>query len=111
MSEKNPYTSAGRESSRDKKLIRTKLAAALLAGLALVGCESEDLVEAGNPDNVIVVAEFGDTPWNIARNHLGEETDIRPLVAELSEQTKNDGTPSGLHPGDILELPPKSGSE
>ena len=51
--------------------------------------------------------EPGDNPWDIAKDTLGPENEIRPLVQDIVEQSDNDGQP-GLQPGEVIELPSKN---
>lgn len=60
-------------------------------------------IELGNEDNKPYVVQAEDTPWTIARNYLGEDADVRPLVNGITEQIGENGF---LMPGDVVELPP-----
>lgn len=93
-----------------------RTAAGALAGLALLGVykggeafvEHMDALESnpielGDENNSNYVVQEGDSPWSIARNYLGEDADVRPLVNGIREQI---GENEFLMPGNVIELPP-----
>ena len=60
-------------------------------------------IELGDENNSTYVVQEGDSPWSIARNYLGEDADVRPLVNGIREQI---GEGDFLMPGNVIELPP-----
>lgn len=103
------------EQRQPKYGIRKTVAGAMAAAVALVGVykagesyvsQIHELhnspIELGNEENKLYIVQGGDTPWTIARNYLGEDADVRPLVNGIREQIGKNGF---LMPGDVIELP------
>jgi hypothetical protein len=125
MSEKNKYNpSENHEAHKPRKTpnygLRRTVASAAFIGTGIAGFlgvgevaerinKDEVQIEVVDQDigeeRVFVRVEQGDTPWGIARQHYGDEVDIRPYVKEMVDQLNKDGTP-GAQPGDIVEMPP-----
>jgi len=70
----------------------------VLASVAVLNTGTGTDKEVTETESYIV--QPGDTPWGIAREHLGDEVEIRPLVEDISLQQKD-----GLQPGDRITLP------
>lgn len=96
--------------------LRRKVAATIAAvGLLGAGAAAKTGFDTLNaPEKPVVtdtyVVQEGDTAWNIARqvetnqDGVRGNDEIRPLVDNISEQTKNDGAPR-MMPGETIQLP------
>ena len=106
----------------DKYIARRRLAALTIAGLALVGGvevtkagigalknhvdgPAYPALSPGDEGTTTYHVDGGDTPWEMARDHHGDETNIYPVVEEIQRQThvENDDTP-GFQVGDAVTL-------
>lgn len=105
------------QSSKPNYLAR-RAAAVLLAvsvppvGLKVVAgtwnsLKGQDVPElnAENPNMETIIVQSGDNAWTIADERLGDDRDVRPLVASILEQPD---ARDGLHPGDKLVVPKKN---
>lgn len=92
------------------------VAALTLFGGAKVGATAVDEIKAktqaektgvlpeGQPQTETYIVEPGDTLWEIARDRLGPDADVRPLLHSLRQQPD---ARNGLQPWDELIVPEK----
>lgn len=93
---------ASPEVYRRRQLAVVAVVAGLILGLASFGRQADatPTPEADAASAVQVVVQPGDTLWAIAED-LAPGTDVRPLVAELSELTGG----GSLQPGQLITVP------
>ncbi|MFZ0014212.1 MAG: LysM peptidoglycan-binding domain-containing protein [Acidimicrobiia bacterium] len=77
------------------------LLATVCAVFLLIG-GAADAEEVPGPSIEYVVAQ-GDTLWDIASDHVGAATDVRPLIREIKELSGIQS--SSLQPGQVLQIP------
>ncbi|MEQ8840364.1 MAG: LysM peptidoglycan-binding domain-containing protein [Acidimicrobiales bacterium] len=87
---------------RRRRLAVVALVVGLLLGLASFGRQADATrtAEVQAAEAVLVVVQPGDTLWTIA-DSLAGGTDLRPLVAELSEIAGG----ASIQPGQLLQIP------
>lgn len=56
------------------------------------------------PSSTEVIVEDHQTLWDIAAQHVGDDTDIRRYVYDL-QQINHISDPGMLHPGQIIRIP------
>ena len=56
-----------------------------------------------NEEYKTVIVKAGDTLWNIAREHMPDDYDVRKAVFEIREF--NNMVTADLYPGDLVKIP------
>lgn len=92
----------GPEVYRRRRLAVVAVVVGLLLGLASFGRQADATpsAEARSAAAVLIVVQPGDTLWTIA-DSLVDGTDLRPVVAELTEIAGG----ATLQPGQLLRVP------
>ena len=97
-----PVRPVSPEVYRRRRLAAVAVVLGLALGLASFGRQAEATPSADvrGAEAVLVVVQPGDTLWTIAESLL-DNTDPRPLVAELSEIAGG----TSIQPGQLLRIP------
>lgn len=81
--------------------------AAFLASVLTVFLSIGGAADADEPPVPVATIEYvvgaGDTLWEVAASHAGNDVDIRELIADIKDLSGLES--STIHPGQVLRIP------